>query len=83
MPNELEQTLSTIAKMAPELRRAGVRGQVTAGDVSFEIAPDDPQPATDKPKAEETAVDPMNDPKTYGFTNFVPGFVDPRPKEKK
>lgn len=74
---DLKSTLSTIAEMAPTLARARIC-RVTVGEVSFEISPEAPAPVESAPIQAAPPVDPLNDPKTYGWENGVPGFTDPR-----
>lgn len=76
----LEETLATIAKMAPELRRERI-STVTVGAVSFVLLPDEP-PVVVEQKVEHTPIHPMKDPTTYGLPEGAkpPGFKDPRRK---
>jgi hypothetical protein len=76
----LEETLATIAKMAPELRRERV-STVTVGEVSFVLLPDEPE-APPEPKVEARPMNPLDDPNTYGLPEGTkpPGFRDPRRK---
>jgi hypothetical protein len=83
MNDDLEKTLATIAKMAPELAKQRVQS-VTVEGVSFVLLPAESEPTQpvaaddkNKPKTEEPT-DPLNDPKTYGWFDSVPGFRDPR-----
>lgn len=79
MADDLEQTLATIAKFADERKMRLAR--VTVGEVSFELQPDDSTAPAADAKPEAKPPDPWNNPKTYGFEDYVPGFKDPRAKE--
>lgn len=83
MADDLEATLATIAKMAPELAKQRVE-RVTVGDVSFVLLPHEepetPADAKTKTVVVEMPPSPLSDPKTYGWTEGVPGFRDPRKK---
>jgi len=66
---DLEDRLKLIAKLAPELRKAGVVGKVAIGDVAFELDPLDPglieapsEPTTTPDKPDDA----MRDPDLYG-----------------
>lgn len=69
MSTDLERALVLIVERAPDLIAAGVRGRVTIGDVSFELAADAapaaPAAANVSPAAREI-VDALNDPATHG-----------------
>lgn len=72
--SNLADTLATITRHAPELRKAGVLA-IVVGDVQAQLAPHIPEGATERGAGEVPySGDPLNDPDTYGSSGIVPGF---------
>lgn len=82
--DELEARLKLIARCAPDLRKAGVTGKVAIGEVQFELAPFEPDPAPqDKTTTTGKPDDPLRDPDTFG--GYVPrrrGEPDPSDEDE-
>lgn len=81
MNEDLAATLATLIANAADLRRAGFQTLTISavGDVSFTLAPPEPVELPQAlPVKDEAPPSAGNDPMTYGWTNGVPGFRDPR-----
>lgn len=76
MQDDLEQTLATIVKMAPELAKHCQ--SVTVGEVTLVLHPAPAEIKLDTKVVEDKPISPLDDPKTYGWEEGVPGFKDPR-----
>jgi hypothetical protein len=77
-PADLDALCSVIAQHAPGLREAGVTS-LELDDVKIAIAPAVPNVPIDMKEGKDpVAIDPLDDPETYG--GRVPGFQRPRRK---
>lgn len=74
---ELDEALAAIARRAKDLREAGVVGQVSIGEIEFELAASEPaQPVMVQP-GDESRGSPLDDPATFGGDD-IPRRRQPR-----
>jgi hypothetical protein len=63
-PEQLEQSLTIIARHAKDLREAGIVGRLTIGEISFELA--DAEPPAHADGRPDGHGNPIDDGDTYG-----------------